>query len=168
MNDYICCNVCYSLNDYVLDFVWVPYSWSIIFSDICISINMCDVLLILLLNFSFSYYLFEKPLFAIDVVLPNFFNSGIICVLVLIFNPLFFNFFPDKFRTGFIINKTISVVSTCKLPIHAYKFGLKTKCLKKPFLKWTSWWNWKAAINWKPMKITFVKKVMILLIARSI
>ena len=139
--------------------MWVLCSWSIfIFSDICISINMCDVLLILLLNFSFSYYLFEKPLFAIDVVLPNFFNSGIICARVLIFNPLFFNFFPDKFRSWFIINKTTSVVSTCKLPIHVYKSGLKTKCLKKPFFEMNVMMKLKSSNQLETYENYFRKK----------
>ena len=43
----------------------------------------------------------------------------------------------------------------------------KKKCLNEPFFEITSQGNLKVAINWKIIKITFVKKVMTLLIVLS-
>ena len=59
-------------------------------------------------------------------------------------------------------------VSACKFPIYIYKGGLKNKFLNETFLKITSSWNWKAAINWGTIKITFIINVMTLLIALRI
>ena len=68
------------------------------------------------------------------------------------------NIVEFKSRMNQPVSDSRAGVSTCKLPIHFYKYGLKSKCLSKPFFEINVMMKLKSSNQLETNKNYFHKK----------